>query len=461
LEARRLRWDEDGDVTTLATLEGETVIVARRRGRGVIATLGLHPGAARDVDGAATALLRHLLVWGTTAPVAWLDLEGWLVLRMDDPGGSQNVHFRDWTYPKLGEAEWAALAADLQRRDARLSIGYVAGWVDDGDSARGIMEAAGGPARRVPGAIHPSPLVRYRDVAGFAPGTLHDYVSEYRGIQALRAAGLGDVELHGYTHLYPDSTAWAAAPDRFEAISWYRELGQAAAAVIANRSPEEHPLALGLAAIRRHFATTPTTLICPGDQWTEAAIERALELGLQLVSCYHLAFRHEGRFCWTSHVTAPYLDDPQAARFDAGLPVVGYFHDREPSLEGLGWVTRWLDRWQAAGARRLVDFRELAAALGRHLDVEADRRGLRLGIRTTAGAPELVRSLPVNVRLPQGQAPAHLTVALDGEETALAIHPLSEGLGRVYLPAGPGAAARAAGQARAAANGKGGERCES
>ena len=74
------------------------------------------------------------------------------------------------------------------------------------------------------------------------------------------------------------------------------------------------------------------TLICPGDQWTGAVIEFALGLGLQLVCDYHLAFRHGERFCWTSHVRAPYLDRPEAALFDAGLPVVGYFHDREPAL---------------------------------------------------------------------------------------------------------------------------------
>ena len=106
-------------------------------------------------NGAATALLRHLLIYSAAVSVAWLDFEGTLVLRMDDPGGAQNVHSRHWYYPKLGEAAWAAIGADLRRRQARLSVCYVAGWVDDGDAGRGTLEIGGGspPAPRSRGRL--------------------------------------------------------------------------------------------------------------------------------------------------------------------------------------------------------------------------------------------------------------------------------------------------------------------
>jgi hypothetical protein len=177
---------------------------------------------------------------------------------------------------------------------------------------------------------------------------------EFHGIQALRTAGLGDVELHGYTHIHPDTEAWARAPDRYEggpALSWYRELGTAAHATLAARPLEQHPLALGVAALQHYFHVCPTTLVCPGDQWTPEVPERALDLGLQLVGSYYLAMRQGDRFCWTQHVCAPYLNEPNPAWFDAGLPVVGYFHDRELALEGVDWISRWLDHWQAAGPR--------------------------------------------------------------------------------------------------------------
>src|SRR5204863_10018522 len=118
----------------------------------------------------------------------------------------------------------------------------VAGWVDDGDPARGVLEVAGHPVERVPGRVHPSPLVTYHDRTGL--GTLNDYQAEFRGIQALRRQGLGDVELHGYTHMHADPTAWAKAPDRFVTTAWYRELGRAADPIIAGLPRDQHPLAL-------------------------------------------------------------------------------------------------------------------------------------------------------------------------------------------------------------------------
>jgi hypothetical protein len=399
----------------------------------VVATLGFHPSRARDVDGAAIALLKHLLIWGSPAPVAWLDLEGSLVLRMDDPGGAQNVHSRGWSYPKLGEAEWAAIGAELSQRSARLSIGYVIGWVDDGEAARGILKVAGRVPRRVPGRVYPSPLVKYWDRAGHAPGTLHDYEAEFRGIQALRAAGLVDVELHGYTHMHPDSASWATAPDRYESKTWYRELGSAAGPVLAARPANRHPLALGIAGFGRYFAARPTTLICPGDEWTDDVLARALDLELQLVSSYYLALLDGDRFWWTTHVCAPYLDEPNASWFDAGLPVVGYFHDREPALEGVGWIGRWLDRWHDAGAKRLLDLRELAASVGRRLHLEERNGELRLTV-TTTGAPALVRPLTVGIRLPERRIPARLSVLFEDGELSLNIHALGDSVGRIILP---------------------------
>ena len=410
--------------------------MTRPVGRGVITTLGFHPSQARDVDGSATALLKHLLIYSSTMPVAWLDLEGTLVLRMDDPGGAQNVYSRRWSYPKLGEAAWAAIGADLRRRDARLSVCYVAGWVDDGDALRGTLEVGGRRLPRVPGKVYPSPLVKYQDHAGHTPGTLHDYEAEFRGIQSLRTAGLGDVELHGYTHMHPDTEAWAKAPDRYEgwpATSWYRELGKAAQATLATRPPEKHPLALGVAAFHQYFNVRPTTLICPGDQWTLDVPERALDLGLQMVGSYYLAIRDGARFCWTQHVCAPYLDKPDAAWFDAGLPVVGYFHDYELALEGVPWMSRWLDQWQAAGAKKFIDFRELAAAIGRRLHLEEHDGALHLQVESE-GAPALVRPLPVALYVPSKRLPAYVSVLLHDRVLSLPVYPLGDGLGRVLLP---------------------------
>lgn len=421
--------------TAWLTLEGVPVVAVRPVGRGVVATLAFHPSEWRDMDGAATAAIRHLLVSGALAPVAWLDWQGTLVLRMDDPGGAQNVFSRTWQYPKLAESDWTSLAADLRARNRRLSIGYVAGWVDDGDQVRGELAIAGRSPVRSGGAVHPSPLVRYRDLAGHAAGTLYDYESEFRGIQALRAAGAGDVELHGYTHLNPDTVGWASSPDRYDDVSWYRELGGRAEDALAGLPVHRHPLRLAIEAFARHFGVHPTTLICPGDQWTNEVLERALDLHLELVASYYLALRHDDRFCWTTHVCAPYLDEPDRAWFDAGLPVVGYFHDREPALEGINWIRKWLDEWQIAGADRMIDFRELAAGIGRGLALDGGTPSLRLRI-DSGSAPDPVAPLRIGLRIPGGRLPPAVTAVSGGRFRELEIEPCDDECGRVRLPAG-------------------------
>jgi hypothetical protein len=415
-----------------ATLDGVPVVAGRRVGQGVIASLGFHPSISRDVDATVTALLRHLLIWGPPGPTAWYDLEGTLVLRMDDPGGAQNVFSRNWSHTKLGEAEWRTVAHSLARRDARLSIAYVAGWVDDGDPRRGTLEVGGRPCERVPGRVHPSPDVTYLDRSGHAPGTLHDYGAEFRGIQTLRMAGLADVELHGYTHMHPDGISWAQASDRYEAVSWYRELGRPAATVIAARPADHHPLALATGEFERIFATRPTTLISPGDQWTDAALGVALRLGISLVSSYYLAIRDRNQFCWATHVCAPYLDKAHPAWFDGDLPVVGYFHDRDLAVAGVSWLDEWLERWSNAGARRMIDFRELTACLDRRLSLEETSGGLRLRVSSEACLP-LVRPVTVCFRTIDASVPT--TIAMGDDALAATVERLNDRTGRVRLVA--------------------------
>ncbi len=424
------------DAARWVTLNDRPIVVARQAGRGLIVTLGFHPSEGRDTDGKVTALLMRLLVWGSSKPVAWFDFAGTMVLRMDDPGGAQNVHLKSWHHPKLGVSEWAEIAEELKRRDGRLSIAYVPGWVDDGDAERGRLTVRGHAATRIPGAVHPSPHVRYTEQAGGQQGFFQDYVSEYRGIQTLRAAGLGDVELHGFTHMHPDSSAWAKAADRYDTIAWFRELGRSAEAILGRRSTGTHPIMLGIEALRRFFGVLPTTLICPGDEWTNTTLEYALDAGLYFVGSYYLAIREDNRFCWCTHICAPYLDEAHAAWFDSGLPVVGYFHDREPALEGTRWIAHCLDEWETVGARRFIDFRQLAAAVRQQLHLSFSEGTLRLAV-TNHGTPALVRGQPFNIYVPDMRLPSTLLVSQSGKESMLNVDVTSEGFGRGVLPGSP------------------------
>jgi hypothetical protein len=379
------RLDLAGDAEVWAATKGSPVIAARQVGRGTIVSLGFHPSEARDRNGAATALLRELLIRATGSPVAYLDFQGTLFLRMDDPGGAQNLYSTCWQYPKLARSAWREIARDLKAREGRLSVCYVSGWVDDGDSKRGRLNVDGKETPRIPGAVHPSPLVIYQD----ASGTVHDYQSEFQGIEELRHAQLGEVELHGYTHIQPDREKWLQAADRYDSNSWYRELGVDP----VGRSPLED----GLESFARWFHTRPAALICPGDEWNNHTIERALDLGFELVSSYYLGIRDAGRLLWATHVCAPYLDKPDSSWFESGLPVIGYFHDRELALDGVTWMSHYLDLWKEAGAQRLMDLRELAGALGVRITTAPGGDAVHL---TTSAKIQLVRPCRLSVYAP-------------------------------------------------------------
>jgi len=418
---------------TLASIDSIAVAVSRPLGAGLVVSLGFHPSAARDADGAMTALLRRLMVSQSTRSVVWIDLEGVVALRMDDPGAAQNVHLGSWSYPELDEAAWRALARELSLRQARLSVCYCCGWVDDGDAKRGRLQVDGVAVDRVPGRVYPSPRVHYEDLAGHRPRTVHDYAGEYRGIQALRGAGLGDIELHGYTHQHPDSEAWAAASDRYVNVGWFRELGATESSAAERRAAEKHPIELGTAALDDHFSVRPTTLVCPGDKWTDAALEVALDCGLLAVSSYYLAIRDGDRFCWSTHVCAPYLDAPDAKWFDSGLPVIGYFHDKEPALEGPQWMGRLLDAWTLAGARRFIDFRELNGALARRVRVTSGEDGQLTICVEERGAPPLVRPMPMRVRGEGGRVPDAVCVSRAGSLEICPVLGDRHGVGRFFV----------------------------
>jgi hypothetical protein len=432
VEGRELETGRGSEVW--ATLDGRPVVVARRPGpHGVVATIGLEP--ADSWVPAAVAVIKRVLTCGCPLPAAWLDLAGTLILRMDDPGGSPNVHLRSWSYRRLTEAKWRQVGEVLRLRGAHMSVGYTPGWLDDGDTERATLLVGGAEPVRIRGAVHQSAQVVHVDRAGSAPGRVNDYTSEYRGIERLRAEGLVSVELHGYTHMHADAEEWARDPDRYDDIAWYQEFTPESDAVIATRDDREHPLVLGHALLRDTFGVEPTTIVCPGDAWTPASLGHALDVGLRLVSATGLAVRDDDRFCWCAGAATLPLEAPGAQHFAAELPVVGRLHDLEPSTLGVQWLADALDQWRRLGARRLIDFRELSSALALRLRLIPEPGGTwRLELGPNGGG-YLPRRLPVLLRFPGGTPSSEVRVKRAGTDLRLPVQALEHGMARVMLPA--------------------------
>ena len=97
-------------------------------------------------------------------------------------------------------------------------------------------------------------------------------------------------------------------------------------------------------------------------------------------------------------------------------------------------MRRHLDRWQAAGARRFVDFRELAGAITRRLRITRHGAGWVLEVGP-GDAPPLVRPVPITVRFAADTVPARVGVLRGGSRADVAVENRGDGLASLLLPA--------------------------
>lgn len=420
---------DNADYDILVAINGSSNILWAGRGRGKLVILADNPSDLRDQSDIITQVILHMFFYTGEVPMAWRDWSNTLILRMDDPGSSETVHNNRYTKPKLGMAEWNELNQELLHQNARMSIGYVIGWVDDGDEVLGELSIDDRPVRRTPGKVYPSPLVRY---SSEAKDQVYDYTDEYNAIQHMRQSSTVEVEMHGYTHIYPDRLSWISAEDRHTNESWYREFGSDAMKFIKQNRETEHPIDASLNYFLSYFGIKPTTLISPGEVFTHEVLLKALDEGLMLVSSYYLAFRDDGRFCWSQHICAPYLDTADEKWFDGCLPVVGTFHDFDIAEHGVSWFPEQLARWKQAGAKRVIDFCEVSALLNLYTELQTEDGEITL---VALSNPEYPRRKDARIILyfPDNRIPSSIRARVDNSILWLEVTRHEDYIGSVTL----------------------------
>ena len=156
--------------------------------------------------------LRTVLRRAVTEAIGYALVKTWtdhVILTMDDMGNAQNSWLEHWHYPTLTQEQIRKhLIEPLRSHHAILSLNIVPGFVDDA-------------LRRV------VPSWQQQFVDAF--GTAQDYISTKRGIDEGVAAGVFELESHGWTHMQPDLTSapgpwWGSDvnAERSE-VGWYRE----------------------------------------------------------------------------------------------------------------------------------------------------------------------------------------------------------------------------------------------
>jgi len=244
---------------------------------------------------------------------------------------------------------------------------------------------------------------------------------------------------------------WARAQDRYENAAWYRDFAEPRGGAgrsrrfhartfwgrsVRTRDSAAHVQALrqvssGIQILQQHFGVRPTTLVCPQNVCTHEAIESALDYGLHQVAGGALGIRDHHRLCWVKHVPTRFLDAPEIGAFEGGLPVAVLFHDKDLALEGVRWMKRWLAAWDLSGARKLLDLRELAATVSRRLRLEDCSGSPRLRIEHE-DAPQMVRPIPVHLRVP-GNLPPVISSVCGKIEALSPVEPIGNGCGRMML----------------------------
>lgn len=156
--------------------------------------------------------IRTALRRAVTEAIGYAVTKSWtktIVLTMDDMGNAQNAWLEHWHYPALSQEQIRhSMIEPLKAHHAILSLNIVPGFVDDAQ-------------RRI------VPTWQQQFTDGF--GAKQDYVSTKKGLDEGVAAGVLEIESHGWTHMQPDLTSppgpWWGSPlmDERAEVGWYRE----------------------------------------------------------------------------------------------------------------------------------------------------------------------------------------------------------------------------------------------
>ena len=156
--------------------------------------------------------LRTALRRAVTEAIGYSLTKSWsktIILTMDDMGNAQNVWLEHWHYPELSADQIRhSIIEPLKAHHAILSLNIVPGFVDDAQHR-----------------IVPTWRQQFTDQFG----TRQDYVSTKRGLDEGIAAGVLEIESHGWTHMQPDLESkpgpWWGSPlmEARADVGWYRE----------------------------------------------------------------------------------------------------------------------------------------------------------------------------------------------------------------------------------------------
>ena len=203
------------------------------------------------------SLFYRCLVWGLGYMVQPdQDYSRHLLLMFDDWGTSDKTFLSYWRYQTLTEEVMRKnVMPALARHKAVISANVVTGFLD----------------RKTHRVISP-----WNQKLTDSYGVAQDYASTRRGLKAAEAAGVLEIESHGWTHMQPDLDSppgpWWTADLEGEASSggWYEEFEDTRRGTEAPALTQLFHLRRSLQYLREDFGATPLSVIVGGGGWSKS-----------------------------------------------------------------------------------------------------------------------------------------------------------------------------------------------
>ncbi len=277
------------------------------------------------------SLFFRSIVWSLGYAVTpGVDYAHRILLMCDDWGAADKSFLSYWRYQTVSEELMREnVIPPLARRKAVISANVVTGFVD----------------RKTHRVISPWGQ-KFTD----AYGVLQDYTSTQRALKVAAAAGVLEIQSHGWTHMQPDLDAppgpWWTADLEGEASAsgWYEEFEDSRRGAEAPALSQLFILKRSLDYLREDFGARPLSVIIGGGAWSKSYQNHSARVAAQ--AGFGLFDINERYFYldWDMALDMAGISTGKTHAYDRHLrledwpshpdgPLVIIFHDRDISLQ--------------------------------------------------------------------------------------------------------------------------------
>jgi hypothetical protein len=224
----------------------------------------------KDVTGSSywRGLLFRSLIWSLGYLVTPdVEYSHRFILALDDWGTADKGFLAYWRYPTLSEALIREhLIEPLAKRKAVMAANIISGYVDRN-------------TKRI--------LVPWAQKFTDRYGVLQDYGSTRRGLLTAVAAGVVEIESHGWTHMQPDLDSppgpwWNADLDgEASAIGWYEEFSDRRRGGEAPALTQLFHLKRSLDYLREDFGERALSIRAGGGAWSRSYVNHTGRIAAQ------------------------------------------------------------------------------------------------------------------------------------------------------------------------------------